>query len=78
MTFWGRPVAVPAPIIAYACIWNKSALFAGKGFSKKIRKKTDMHRKEGEYDNHEIYIQQDALFVFGHSFADRNDCLCQA
>ena len=55
-----------------------SALFAGKGFSKKIRKKTDMHRKEGEYDNHEIYIQQDALFVFGHSFADRNDCLCQA
>ena len=37
-----------------------------------------MHRKEGEYDNHEIYIQQDALFVFGHSFADRNDCLCQA
>lgn len=50
----------------------------GKGFSGKMLGKNDMHRIEGEYDNHEIYIQQDALFVFGHSFADRNDCLCQA
>jgi hypothetical protein len=50
----------------------------GKEFYEKMREKGDMHRIEGEYDNHEIYIQKDALFVFDHSFADRNDCLCQA